>query len=87
MQFYLTSLKSDASIVGQGIRLHWGIENQAHWTLDVTFDEDKSRIRSGHSPRNFAFLEDLPLICYPVNVLINVVFDKKVRELLWITTI
>ena len=61
VQFYLTSLKSDASIVGQGIRLHWGIENQAHWTLDVTFDEDKSRIRSGHSPRNFALLRRLAL--------------------------
>ena len=61
VQFYLTSLKSDAQVIGHGIRQHWGIENQAHWTLDVTFAEDKSRIRSGHSPRNFALLRRLAL--------------------------
>jgi hypothetical protein len=39
----------------------WSIENQLHWVLDVTFNEDRSRIRSGHSPRNFAFLRRLAL--------------------------
>ncbi len=38
------------------IRSHWGIENSLHWTLDVTFSEDKSRIRKDHSPENFALL-------------------------------
>ncbi len=37
------------------------IENQVHWTLDVTFNEDKCRIRSWHSPRNFGLLRRLPL--------------------------
>jgi len=35
VQFYLTSLESDAPTVARAIRLHWGIENQLHWTLDV----------------------------------------------------
>jgi hypothetical protein len=33
-----------------------GIENQAHWTLDVTLAEDASRIRSFPSPRNASSL-------------------------------
>lgn len=37
VQFYLTSLDCDARKLGQAIRLHWGIENGLHWTLDVTF--------------------------------------------------
>ncbi|MDJ1185899.1 ISAs1 family transposase, partial [Roseofilum casamattae] len=45
-----------AQVLGNIIRQHWGIENQVHWTLDVTFNEDSSRIRSGHSPHNFALL-------------------------------
>jgi len=40
----------------RAIRLHWGIENQLHWTLDVTFAEDASRVRTGHAPQNLALL-------------------------------
>ncbi|MGK7877368.1 MAG: ISAs1 family transposase [Xenococcaceae cyanobacterium] len=61
VQFYLTSLTADAQILGNAIRKHWGIENQVHWTLDVTFNEDQCRIRSFHSPRNFAGLRRIAL--------------------------
>jgi predicted transposase YbfD/YdcC len=61
VQFYLTSLNSDAQLIGRAIRKHWGIENQAHWTLDCTFTEDACRIRSFHSPQNFALLRRLAL--------------------------
>ena len=61
VQFYLTSLNSDAQLLGRAIRKHWGIENEAHWTLDCTFAEDACRIRSFHSPRNFALLRRLAL--------------------------
>lgn len=43
------------------IRQHWGIENSVHWTLDVTFGEDECRIRSVHSPQNFALLRRIAL--------------------------
>ncbi|WP_137669637.1 ISAs1 family transposase, partial [Sphaerospermopsis reniformis] len=46
VQFYLSSLPSDAQLLGRAIRKHWGIENQAHWILDCTFAEDSCRIRS-----------------------------------------
>ena len=59
--FYLSSLPADAQVLGNAIRTHWGIENQVHWTLDVTFNEDKSRIRSCHSPHNFALLRRMAL--------------------------
>ena len=37
------------------------IENQLHWVLDVTFNEDKSRIRQGHSPENFTLLRRMAI--------------------------
>jgi predicted transposase YbfD/YdcC len=61
VQFYLTSLDSDAGKLGQAIRLHWGIENGLHWTLDVTFNEDACRVRTGHAPQNLALLRRIAL--------------------------
>ncbi len=42
-------------------RGHWGIENRAHWVRDVTFDEDRSRIRTGSGPRVMATLRNLAI--------------------------
>lgn len=35
---------------------HWGIENRLHWVRDVTFDEDRSQVRTGNAPRVMATL-------------------------------
>src|SRR6476469_5041712 len=61
VQFYLSSLPVDAQLNGRAIRQHWGIENQVHWSLDVTFNEDKCRIRSLNSPQNLALLRRMAL--------------------------
>ncbi len=55
-RFYLSSLSSNAETIALAILRHWGIENSLHWTLDVIFCEDKSRIRKQNSPENFALL-------------------------------
>jgi predicted transposase YbfD/YdcC len=61
VQFYLTSLDGDARQLGQAIRLHWGVENGLHWTLDVTFHEDACRVRTGHAPQNLSLLRRIAL--------------------------
>jgi predicted transposase YbfD/YdcC len=43
------------------VRGHWGIENQLHWSLDVTFREDTLRNRVGHSAENFSRIRRLAL--------------------------
>jgi len=41
---------------GAAVRSHWGIENQVHWVLDVTFGADHSRKRAGNAAHNFGLL-------------------------------
>ncbi len=60
-RFYLSSLPPDAEQFAQAVRKHWGIENQLHWSLDVTFREDQSRLRTGHGAENFAVLRHITL--------------------------
>jgi predicted transposase YbfD/YdcC len=60
-RFYLSSLPPDADHFAQAVRKHWGIENQLHWSLDVTFREDQSRLRTGHGAENFAVLRHIAL--------------------------
>jgi predicted transposase YbfD/YdcC len=59
--YYVSSHAADAAELGGKIREHWSIENSLHWTLDVTFGEDRSRIRSRNAVQNFAALRKLAL--------------------------
>jgi predicted transposase YbfD/YdcC len=40
------------------IRGHWSIENSIHWVRDVTYDEDRSQIRTGTGPQVMAALRN-----------------------------
>jgi predicted transposase YbfD/YdcC len=55
-RYYITSSDRSAAELAAAIRGHWGIENPLHWTLDVTFQEDLSRVRKGHGAQNMALV-------------------------------
>ena len=46
-RYYISSLPVGVKRFARAVRGHWGIENTCHWTLDVTYREDESRIRDG----------------------------------------
>lgn len=58
---FIGSLSDGAADIGRHIRSHWTIENTLHWTLDITFGEDTSRIRDRRSAANLAALRKLVL--------------------------
>jgi predicted transposase YbfD/YdcC len=60
-RYYLSSLPADAKLLNRAIRSHWGVENSLHWVLDVTFQEDRSRIKKENAPENFGLLRRLAL--------------------------
>jgi len=57
----ITSLapeRADAEVLLRLSRQHWCVENKLHWVRDVTFDEDRSQVRSGHIPHVMATLRN-----------------------------
>jgi predicted transposase YbfD/YdcC len=60
-RYYLVSFEGDVQRFAEGVRSHWGIENQLHWVLDVAFQEDASRIRKDHAPANLAVVRHIAL--------------------------
>lgn len=63
-RYYITS--HDPHTIGGDVLLahvrgHWGVENQLHWQLDVSFREDERRLRKGHGAENFSRLCRLAL--------------------------
>ena len=58
---YYISTHNQAKIIADGIRKHWGIENKVHWVLDVAFNEDHSRKRTGNAAKNFTNINRIAL--------------------------
>jgi predicted transposase YbfD/YdcC len=53
---YILSKKLAARRFAEAVRGHWGIENNLHWQLEVTFREDDLRVHKGHAPTNLSIL-------------------------------
>lgn len=61
-RYYLSSLKNPTpQRMAEVIRGHWGIENRLHGSLDMSFNEDRCRIRQGHAAENFSRLRRVAL--------------------------
>lgn len=60
-RYYISSLKAPASELLKAVRGHWGIENSLHWVLDMAFDEDHSRVRTGNADRNLGVVRHMTL--------------------------
>lgn len=60
-RYFICSIAPSAKRLSKAIRGHWGIENSLHWVLDVVFNEDQSRVRTGHGAENLNTLRKMTL--------------------------
>ena len=60
-RFYISSLARSATAFVAMIRQHWDMENKLHWSLDVTFNEDRCRIRKDHAAENMVAVRHIAL--------------------------
>jgi predicted transposase YbfD/YdcC len=58
LHYFISSLdgRRTARQLAGYIRGHWSVENNLHWQLDVSFNEDQRRIRKHHGAENFSRL-------------------------------
>jgi predicted transposase YbfD/YdcC len=61
VRWYIGSIGIEAERFARAVRGHWAIENELHWSLDVTFREDAARIRERRAAENFAVLRHIAL--------------------------
>jgi predicted transposase YbfD/YdcC len=61
VRYYISSLAVGVERFARAIRGHWSIENGCHWTLDVSYREDESRIREPQLRGNLAWLNRMSL--------------------------
>ena len=61
-RYFITSLPCESGEqFATLVRNHWSVENGQHWTLDVAFNEDQSRVRKDHGDQNLAALRRIAL--------------------------
>jgi predicted transposase YbfD/YdcC len=60
-RYFISSLSMGVKCFARAIRNHWSIENTCHWSLDMIYREDESRIREPHIRENFAWLNRFTL--------------------------
>ncbi|HWY34993.1 MAG TPA: ISAs1 family transposase [Nitrosopumilaceae archaeon] len=60
-RYYISSLTASCEKILASIRSHWAIENNLHWILDMSFNEDQSRIRKENAPQIMAIVRHIAL--------------------------
>lgn len=76
-RFYISSMAPDSRAVANAIRSHWGIENQLHWCLDVTFNEDGCRVRTGGAAENLNVIRKIAMNLLKINTSRKLTVAKK----------
>jgi predicted transposase YbfD/YdcC len=61
VHYFVGSREMKAPSYAKALRGHWGIENNLHWQLDLTFGEDASRVQRRHGAENLALVRRLAL--------------------------
>lgn len=62
VRYYITSLPFKMhEKMCEAIRMHWSVENNLHWKLDVGLHEDDCQIYRGHADQNLAAMRKVVL--------------------------
>jgi predicted transposase YbfD/YdcC len=60
-RFYIGAIGTEVETFARAVRGHWGVENRLHWSLDVSFNEDDSRVRDPEARENLALIRRIAL--------------------------
>ena len=60
-RYYISSLGTDIELFARATRGHWGVENNLHWQLDVTFQDDRNTTAEKTGAKNLQVLKKIAL--------------------------
>jgi predicted transposase YbfD/YdcC len=78
-RYYIASL-TDIEECADAIRSHWGIENQLHWHLDVTFSEDDNTTIDKNAFNNLSIMNKMALSLLKLSQPVHKVGLKAIRK-------
>lgn len=83
--YYISSLapNTPTRVLAHSIRAHWQVENALHWSLDVSFSEDASRVRKDNAAHNLALMRRLALSQLKADKTLKVGIQSKRRRAGW----
>lgn len=81
-RYFISSLPVDPARALKAIRAHWGVEAM-HWILDMDFDEDRSRARTGDAAENLAMLRHVVLNVLRLDKSVFGGISVKRKEFMW----
>lgn len=82
-RYYVSSLPATPELFATTARAHWSIENSLHYVLDVAFQEDACRIKSGHAPENMAFIRKVALTAVRADTGSKRSLKGRIKNLSW----
>lgn len=68
----LAAHQTSPADLGDAVRGHWHVENELHWIRHVTYDENRSQIRTGNGPQVMASLHNLAVTVLPLSSVTNI---------------
>ena len=83
IRYFISSKIMTAEEALQTTRLHWQVENNLHWVLDVAFSEDQSRARKGNAAENLAIARQIALNLLKQDTTIKVGIKNKRKNCGW----
>ncbi|HNL07413.1 MAG TPA: ISAs1 family transposase [Chitinophagales bacterium] len=82
-RYYISNRQFSAKEANQIARAHWGIENNLHWQLDVTFKEDNNQTTTPNAAENLNTLRKLALQIVQQDKKSNKSKKIKVKNAAW----
>lgn len=73
----LTPDQAGPAALNTHTRQHWTCENKTHYVRDVTFNEDKSQVRTGNAPQALAALRNLVIGVFRLAGYANMAFARR----------
>jgi predicted transposase YbfD/YdcC len=81
--YFISSHPYHASTIKKAIRSHWRVENNLHWQLDISFNEDRSRSRVKNEANNLALFRRITMAYLKKDLLSKVGIKCKRKKASW----